>query len=164
MNEKINYDLFDALANIVWYDKHSDWLREVCVELEKAKKEGTNYCIYDMEWHTEIHTIWMLLIGMFGDWGSSIRSGWIEDIDGCIDFIRKLIRVANDEDLDEIEDEVSPSYEESMKNAKTDVERFYYKELLEHAQTSFVAVKSERDHGRMVAWAKYTELKKGDGK
>ena len=96
-----NGRLYEALTDIVWYDNHSDWLREACSELEKAKKEGTNYCIPDIEWHTEMHTIWMLLTGMFGDWGTSIRSGWIEDIDGCIEFIQGLIRDANDEDLED---------------------------------------------------------------
>ena len=105
MSKEINAKLYEALETIIWYDNHSEWLRELCGELEKTKKEG--HCVYGIpdyiEWHTETHTIWMLLVGVFGDWGTSIRSGWIEDIDGCIEFIQGLIKVANDEE--ETEDE-----------------------------------------------------------
>lgn len=80
-----------ALENIVWYDGHYIWLKELRDELVKQPKDEF-YCSYlDVdECHTEKHAIWMILVGMFGDWGTSIRSGWIEDIDGCIEFINNL--------------------------------------------------------------------------
>ena len=40
------------------------------------------------EWGTEEHTIWMMLVGAFGDWGTSIRSGWISDKQGCIEYLK----------------------------------------------------------------------------
>lgn len=91
-----NANLYDALQSIIWYDGHSEWLRELCGELEKAKEEGEFYSMDFAEWHTEKHTIWMLLVGAFGDWGTSIRSGWIEDIDGCIAFIQGIIEESED--------------------------------------------------------------------
>ena len=81
--------LYEALENVIWYDGHYEWLKDLRNELE-------NYddCLYSipegMEWHTEQHCIWMLLVGMFGDWGTSIRTGWIEDFEGCIKFIDKM--------------------------------------------------------------------------
>lgn len=82
--------LFDALESIVWYDGHYVWLKDLRDELAKYPKDKNFLTPDDIEWHTEIHTIWMLLVGMFGDWGTSIRSGWIEDIQDCIDFIDAL--------------------------------------------------------------------------
>lgn len=84
--------LYEALTDIIWYDDHIGWLRELCGTLEKAKKED-DICQYPFEqWHTEQHTIWMLLVGMFGNWGTSIRSGWIEKHDECIAFINGIIK------------------------------------------------------------------------
>ena len=84
--------LFNALESIVWYDGHYVWLKELRDDLEKHRTEYSYMIPDDIEWHTEKHTIWMLLVGIFGDWGTSIRSGWIEDIDGCIEFIDALCK------------------------------------------------------------------------
>lgn len=86
--------LYEALKDIVWYDSHAEWLIKLRDDIEKAKKEGAQ--VYGNpfeveEWHSEKHTIWMLLVGMFGDWGTSIRGGWIDNFDGCIDFINAVV-------------------------------------------------------------------------
>ena len=87
--------LFDALESIVWYNGHYVWLKELRDELVARKNETEfrfNYCcpLDTAEWYTDKHAIWMLLVGMFGDWGTSIRSGWIENLDACIEFINEL--------------------------------------------------------------------------
>lgn len=79
--------LFEALESIIWYDGHYEWLKVLRDEMEKLPKGKFFTMPRSIKWHTEIHTIWMLLVGMFGDWGTSIRSGWIEDVSGCIEFI-----------------------------------------------------------------------------
>lgn len=83
---------FDALGSIIWYDGHCEWLKTIRDEMETILKTGDKYanyiCPFDYaEWHTEQHTIFMILVGMFGDWGTSIRGGWIDDMEGCIEFI-----------------------------------------------------------------------------
>lgn len=85
-------DLEDALSSIVWYDDHEDWLTDLRDSLQRHP-DGENYmCPFrSEEWHSEPHVIWMLLVGMFGNWGTSIRSGWIDDKEGCIAFINKLL-------------------------------------------------------------------------
>ena len=89
--------IFDALESIIWYDGHYGWLKEMRDDMENLLKTGDKYVNYPIpfdtsEWHTERHTIYMLLVGMFGDWGTSIRSGWIEDIKGCIEFIDAICK------------------------------------------------------------------------
>ena len=80
--------MFDALESIIWYDGHYEWLKELRDTLETLSADETYCCPIETEfWHTEKHTIWMLLVGMFGDWGTSIRSGWIDKIPECIEFI-----------------------------------------------------------------------------
>jgi hypothetical protein len=91
----MNAKLYNALKDIVYYDGHAEWLCELKNNIEEVRKNG-HYVLanpFDAEeWHTEKHVIWMLLVGMFGDWGTSIRGGWIEDFDGCISFIDSLIK------------------------------------------------------------------------
>lgn len=89
--------MFDALESIIWYDGHYEWLKEMRDDMEKLLQSGDKYtsykCPFDYtEWHTEQHTIYMLLVGMFGDWGTSIRGGWIDDLKDCIDFIDAICK------------------------------------------------------------------------
>lgn len=89
MRETMEY----ALECIVWYNCHYEWLEPLADELEKHGDH--NYPIPDdVRWHTEDHCIWMLLVGMFGDWGTSIRSGYIEETKECAKFIRELCKKA----------------------------------------------------------------------
>ena len=88
---------FEALDSIIWYDGHYEWLKAMRDDMENILKTGDKYVNYSApfeptEWHTEQHTIYMILVGMFGDWGTSIRSGWIEDIKGCIEFIDAICK------------------------------------------------------------------------
>lgn len=83
--------IFDAFEAIISYNGHYDWLKVLRDNMEEfsEKRKGDYYYnpFPPTMYHSEEHTIWMLLVGMFGDWGTSIRSGWIEDIKGCIEFI-----------------------------------------------------------------------------
>ena len=78
----------EALSNIVWYNWHYGWLKDLRDRLEEHPRgEFFTDLIHPDDWLTDRHIIVMILVGMFGDWGTSIRTGWIEDIDGCIKFI-----------------------------------------------------------------------------
>lgn len=96
--------LFDALESIIWYDGHYVWLKDLRDELSKLPKNDTYLIPDDIKWHTEQHTIWMLLIGMFGDWGTSIRGGWLEKIDECIEFIDAVCEMSWDAEERRAED------------------------------------------------------------
>lgn len=81
----------EALKNIIWYDCHYKWLENLADHLETEK--GNFACPFSIgQWHTEEHTIWMLLVGMFGSWGTSIRGGWIEETKECAKYIRELCK------------------------------------------------------------------------
>ena len=84
--EKVEY----ALSCIIMYDCHEEWLEKLADELEKT---DFYKCPFDAEeWHTEEHVIWMILVGMFGDWGTSIRGGWIDNTKEASEYIRHLIK------------------------------------------------------------------------
>ena len=81
--------LQSALEEIVWYDGHYEWLKNLADQLEKTSGFYANPFTAG-QWHTEEHTIWMLLVGMFGSWGTSIRGGWIEETKEAAKYIREL--------------------------------------------------------------------------
>lgn len=86
--------LFDALESIILYDGHYEWLKELRDDLVKHREDFSYTMPDNIEWHTEEHTIWMLLVGMFGEWGTSIRSGWIQEIDDCVEFINAVCKMS----------------------------------------------------------------------
>lgn len=90
--ERLQY----ALECVVWYDGHEEWLENFADELENTT--GYYKCPFDSkDWHSEEHTIYMLLVGMFGDWGTSIRGGWIEKTKECAEYIKMLCKNAKGE-------------------------------------------------------------------
>lgn len=87
--EKSLCNFTESLRCIVYYDCHKEWLIKLAEELESA--ENIVPCPFDYkQWHSEEHVIWMILCGMFGDWGSSIRGGWIEQTKDAAKFIRSI--------------------------------------------------------------------------
>ena len=52
-------------------------------------------------WGTEEHCVYMMLVGMFGDWGTSIRGGWIEDCEECKKWLEEAKAWVMGEDKDE---------------------------------------------------------------
>ena len=87
--EAYHQNLIEALQNIVFYDGHKEWLTKLADDLED--KQGIVPCPFNhRQWHSEEHVIWMILCGMFGDWGTSIRGGWIEQTKDAAKFIRSI--------------------------------------------------------------------------
>lgn len=82
--------LEEALKSIIWYDGLHEWLEELANEIEKSTDYHFRCPFTSDEWHTEEHVIFMLLVGMFGSWGTSIRSGWIEQKKECVEYIREI--------------------------------------------------------------------------
>ena len=90
-------EIFWTLQDIVSYQGYEEELLELkkLLEqwLERMKNEKDSFpCPYH-DPHTQFHMFWMLIVGLFGDWGTSIRFGWIyyENIPYAIEFINRLI-------------------------------------------------------------------------
>lgn len=90
--------LGEAIGNIAFYNGHNEWLWKIADEMS-AMPEGKSYTYVFDEWHTERHMLWMMLVSAFGDWGTSMRSGWIVNTKECAEFINKATgRYASEED------------------------------------------------------------------
>lgn len=82
--------LICAITEVVYYNGYKDVLlkwRDAALS-----SDGQLQCPIEPEfWHTEIHCIWELFVSRFGDWGTSVRSGWIDNIDGFVYAIELIL-------------------------------------------------------------------------
>ena len=76
----------EAFGNIASYNGHEEWLWELSDELA-ATDRFVRCPITDAEWLTDKHALWMMLVSAFGDWGTSIRFGWIDETEEAAQFI-----------------------------------------------------------------------------
>ena len=115
-----NIELLDALHSWFWYnglleqdgDKWIDFENisrpkydENCLILKlisilrenEAEFLELNYlrekCNIDMYYDEELNVLWLLLVEMFGECGTSPRSGWIEKRKECADFLETIVEI-----------------------------------------------------------------------
>lgn len=82
----MDYDkIIDALDSVTWYNG----LAEIIVQWKNDDyfKKQDDYALlwdwetfrgYDMDTRQQLEVIWMICVCMFGNYGTSPRSGWIE--------------------------------------------------------------------------------------
>ena len=115
-----NIELLDALHSWFWYnglleqdgDKWVDFENisrpkydENCLilklitilredETESLEiKDLREKCNIDMYYDEELNVLWLLLVEMFGEYGTSPRSGWIEKRKECADFLETIVEI-----------------------------------------------------------------------
>ena len=79
-----------ALQRICWYNGHTITFLNLAEKLKVWNKKENFYWKHD--WNTEEHFIWMILVSKFGNWGTSINSGWI-DYDKTSDAAKFLFNI-----------------------------------------------------------------------
>ena len=94
----------EALAAVLYYNgliednidgEKEDALTDLISRLETAKTNCTYLLARDSELdymggESLDETLWIMLVEMFGDYGVSARTGWVEDCDGAIEWLKKL--------------------------------------------------------------------------
>ena len=75
----------EALDSVTWYNCLAEsvlkWL-EIKPENGKSIIPLKDYGAENTFDYYQLQVIWMIAINLFGDWGTSPRFGWINDIDG----------------------------------------------------------------------------------
>lgn len=67
-------DIVDALDSVVWYNGHYEELYEIRKGIENCQEYIYQYFTRD----NQFQVIYMILVCMFGEYGTSPRSGWLE--------------------------------------------------------------------------------------
>lgn len=93
--------LLDVLNSVVWYNGISSFLSEIKDEIEKGIgiDEVGQYTIAGYEDRHDEHIdeqeeiFWMILVLLFGCYGTSPRRGWlyVKNKDGILKFINMLL-------------------------------------------------------------------------
>lgn len=82
-----------ALSRACWYDGFETFLLIVARDMKKVMNEGAKHHYiysYNLSGSAE-RLLWSMLVLMFGDYGTSPRTGWIADMTGCIEFIEFFV-------------------------------------------------------------------------
>lgn len=94
----------DALDGVVWYNG----LGEHVLKWKTYDQNSTEFIYpYRMYIHKEIDrsdydqllVIWMICVLLFGDYGTSPRTGWINDWDGFYEFIDKITATYREDEM-----------------------------------------------------------------
>lgn len=76
----------EALGNVTWYNglAHAvlNWLNLQPTPGSIFLSNPDFYGADDTMDYYQLQVIWMIAVSLFGDWGTSPRFGWIEDVDG----------------------------------------------------------------------------------
>lgn len=84
MHDKI----IEALETVIWYNGYYGIIQDWIDKGDAAVKSGNYPQILDK--NEQLEVIWMICVSMFGDYGTSPRSGWITDWKSCREFLVKI--------------------------------------------------------------------------
>lgn len=98
-DEEIN-DLLDALDSVTWYNG----LAEEIIEWKNLTSEGFGVSRPEID-DPQIEVIWMICCVLFGDYGTSPRSGWITDIMGFHEFIDMITKTQQEHNKQEVDND-----------------------------------------------------------
>lgn len=106
MKTDYNTELLNALNSVFWYDGLFDKDDSNCVILkliDELRNKETKYGFYSLEDACEVcnlfkspnefNVIWIMLVEMFGNCGTSPRTGWIEERSACADFLELVTKL-----------------------------------------------------------------------
>lgn len=88
MNDIEVYDFINALDAVTCYNGLAESILKWKDAPIKGEAPYQSIAIQTSDEQEEI--IYMIAVELFGDYGTSPRSGWIEDIDGFYDFIDRI--------------------------------------------------------------------------
>ncbi len=101
---KVNTEnLISALDSVTWYNGLAEYVtkwKTDCPRVEGTLVPEESYCCGEIDSviYDQLQVIWMICVELFGDYGTSPRLGWIEDVDGFCEFIDDITALQRDYD------------------------------------------------------------------
>lgn len=85
--------LIDAIKSVVWYNGFGEAIDE-WIKLEPVRGNQIRCPLLDANENSteywQLQMLWMLCVVLFGDYGTSPRFGWIEDVKGFREFLKRI--------------------------------------------------------------------------
>lgn len=91
-------DLIDALDSVTWYNGLAD---EIIHWKDPGYFDERTYSLgwdwdrfndFPLEMREQIEIIWIICVTLFGDYGTSPRSGWIENKEAFFEFVDAITK------------------------------------------------------------------------
>ena len=103
MSEISKESLIAALDSVTWYNGLAEYVmkwKTDCPKVNGTIVSEESYCCGEIDSviYDQLQVIWMICVELFGDYGTSPRSGWIEDVDGFCKFIDDITALQRDYD------------------------------------------------------------------
>jgi hypothetical protein len=77
------HDMLDALDSVTWYNDLAECVfKWIFIKPDKTGHIHQSYKCETSEEEHQLQVLWMIAVCLFGKYGTSPRTGWIEDIDG----------------------------------------------------------------------------------
>lgn len=82
-------EMREALDSVVWYNGYWDTVKKWIDELEKLPDGDINYRpdVLPGIVNEGLEVLWMICVLLFGNYGTSPRSGWVEKTKECREFL-----------------------------------------------------------------------------
>ena len=91
-------DLIDALDSVTWYNGLAEEIvhwKDPGYFDESMHSLGwiwDRFNDFPLEARAQLEIIWMICVVLFGDYGTSPRSGWIENIEAFYEFVDEITK------------------------------------------------------------------------
>jgi hypothetical protein len=102
VSDQYKDNIIDALDSVTWYNGLAPYVRKWKKTIKKpfaTPPDCYGADAFDGTTQAQLQVIWMMAVIMFGDYGTSPRTGWIEDIEGFQKFV-DLITQTDQEAVD----------------------------------------------------------------
>lgn len=95
--------MVNAMDSVTWYNGLAEYVmkwKTDCPRVKGTIVRDETYCCgeVDSPIYDQLQVIWMICVELFGDCGTSPRSGWIEDEEGFCKFIDDITALQRDYD------------------------------------------------------------------
>lgn len=90
--------LMEALDGIIWYNGFYEQMQHWEALIDQAERNGewVRRPEFPEDMSEQLEIFWMLLVLLYGNYGTSPRSGWIEDLVGARRFIRRICKTSRE--------------------------------------------------------------------
>ena len=91
-------DLIDALDSVTWYNGLAEEIvhwKDPGYFDERMHSLGWDWDRFNdfpLEAREQLEIIWIICVTLFGDYGTSPRSGWIENIEAFYEFVDEITK------------------------------------------------------------------------
>ena len=101
----MNKNIIDVLDSIVWYNGIGDILLKLKEDIINSEGETYSKLKDDLKYkhdefsNNQFEIFWMMLVLMYGDYGTSPRSGWLnmENKNEIISFIDQITKTTKED-------------------------------------------------------------------